>query len=896
MSFRLKIVLGIIVIQALLLVILVSISLKFLRLSNEIELSTRATSLVSLFAVTLREAARNKDTGAILAEAHVMDGQPGVIYARVMIDDAYVYAGDPAYQNRAFVEDDMIEDVDDEIFDAYSSVIDDNGAVIGRAEIGLSIRQIASVMDAARRQISMIAIIGMGFSVIMAILLGNYFARQLKNLRDATRSIASGNIGYQMYMKGEDELAQTANAFNTMSRKLAMLYSEKQSALNASEDKASNLREKERRLKAILDNAGDGIITIDTYGDIESFNVAAERMFGYPQSEVLGENVKMLMDEPYQGEHDDYISRYMDTGEKRLMGSAREVRGRKKNGDIFPMELEVSEMVLEGQRLFIGVARDISERRRAEDELRKAQVAALEAARAKFEFIANISHEIRSPMNGVLTMINLLDDSELSEEQREYVGVIHESGSALITIINDILDFSRLEAGQLDLETIDFDLEQMIEDVCRLLHASASGKGLELLYMIEGNVPTALVGDPARLRQILVNLVDNAIKFTEHGSVTVQVTVVEDQGGLVILHFAVIDTGVGLSPRAQRCIIEGTEEEIVASSEYRPGSTGLGLAISRKLVSLLAGEIGIESKEGVGSTFWLNVSFRRQLVVSREASPQYSQLQGLKALVIDNRDVWSGFLKDQMDTVEMDVTLVSDFRQGLAILRKASDQDLPFDLVIFDMMIPETSGLELAATIRADSLITSPRMIMIATTGYRGDSEEVRRVGIMGYLTTPVSSGQLCDCISAVMNIAEDDEETLITRHSLADTRASQRDHVLLVFENPKDQKQLILQVQGLGYRVHYLNDAIALATASSLHYYGCILIDCRALAPAAWRDYLSKLRSAINVEHQVKYIVVIDERNQSLGPDYLVAGASAVLTWPVQTELLKDTLSDCYS
>jgi PAS domain S-box-containing protein len=896
MSFRLKIVLGIVLIQALLLVILVTISLKFLRLTNEIELTTRASSLASIFAVTLREAVRGKDSDAIIAEARVMAGQPGVVYARVVVDGKIYYAGDPEQRKLPFVEDDMYEDVDDGVFDAHSSVIEANGTVIGDSAIGLSVRQIANVMDAARRQITMIAIFGMCFSVIMAIFLGNYFARQLKNLRDATRSIASGNIGYQMYMKGDDELAQTANAFNTMSRKLAMLYSEKQAALNESEDKATNLREKERRLKAILENAGDGIITIDIHGDIESFNVAAERMFGYSQSDVLGENVKMLMDEPYSIEHDGYLSRYLETGEKRLMGSAREVRGRDKNGKIFPMELDVSEMSLEGQRLFIGIARDISQRKLAENELRKAQAAALEAARAKFEFIANISHEIRSPMNGVLTMINLLDDSELSEEQRNYVGVIHDSGSALITIINDILDFSRLEAGQLDLESIEFDLEQMIEDVCRLLHANATSKGLELVHMLEGNVPTALVGDPARIRQILVNLVDNAIKFTDKGSVTVRISVVEEQGDSVMLHFAVIDTGIGLSSKAQRSIIDGSEEDIATSGEYRPGSTGLGLAISRKLVSLLAGEIGIESELGSGSTFWLNVSLLRQSSLVRDTEPHYSQLNGLKALVIDNREAWSGFLKDQMDTIEMEVSLAADYRQGIDILRKATEQNQPFDLVIFDMMIMEASGLDLAARIRSDSRIKHLRMIMVATTGYRGDSEEVRRVGIMGYLTTPVSSAQLYECISAVMRLADDDEDTLITRHSLADTRASQRTHVLLMLDNTADLRHLLLQVQGLGYRVHYITDMAALVTASNRHYYGCIVVDWRGLKPEMCHDHISALRSSLNVEHEVKFVALIEENDQLLGPDYLAAGASTTLVWPVQVDILQDSLNDCYS
>jgi CheY-like chemotaxis protein len=210
------------------------------------------------------------------------------------------------------------------------------------------------------------------------------------------------------------------------------------------------------------------------------------------------------------------------------------------------------------------------------------------------------------------------------------------------------------------------------------------------------------------------------------------------------------------------------------------------------------------------------------------------------------------------------------------------------------MMIPEISGLELAATIRADALMASVRMIMIATTGYRGDSEEVRRVGITGYLTTPVSSAQLYECISAVINLAEDDEETLITRHSLADSRASQRDHVLLMLEDSLERRQLLLQVQGLGYRVHYVNNLAAVTTASSRHYYGCVLIDCRGLTPAACTERLSGLKSSIHVEHPVNLVALIELSDKSLHQDYLAAGASATLCWPVAVDALQDILTAC--
>lgn len=895
MSFRLKIVLGIVIIQALLLVILISISLNFLRLSNEIELTKRATSVASLFAVSLRDAARANNMEAMLADAKTLVGQSGVVYARVFTDAVQVEAGDPDALERPFSDDLLIDEVNDGVFDTYASITEPDGAVMGRVEIGLSIAEIAQVMDAAQRQISTIAIIGMGFSILMAILLGNYFARQLKSLRDAARSIASGNIGYQIYMKGEDELAQTANAFNTMSRKLALLYSEKQAALNDAEDRAMGLREKERRIKAILENAGDGIITIDTHGDIESFNATAEHMFGYTQNEVIGENVNMLMGEEDSLAHDGYIARYLKTGERRLMVSAREVLGRHKDGSLFPMELDVSEMVIEGQRLFIGIARDISERKVAEEKLQKAQQAMIDAARSKFEFIANISHEIRNPMNGVLSMINLLEGSRLSSQQREYVTHIHDSSATLITIINDILDFSRLEAGQLDLDNTAFDIEQTIEDVCRLLRGNAEAKGLELTYKINAGVPTGLVGDPARMRQILINLVDNAIKFTDSGNVTLTLELERRKDDQVMLCFSLTDTGIGLSPRAQRGILEGSDEELKAISEGRKGSIGLGLAIVRKLVQLMGGELGIDSVQGRGSTFRFSLPLRRQMTMAeRSAKTPANEFPGLKVLVIDSRDVWSAFLYEQISNFGMSVKLANDPEQGMDLLREATDQDQPYDVVIFDMMIPESNGLELAARIRSDTRIAALRMIMIATTGYRGDSEEVRRVGITGYLSTPISTNQLYECISAVMSLPADDETTLITRHSIADSHALQRDHMLLVLGDSEDQRYLLYLLEKLDKRPHFIADVSEINVACSLHYYGCIIVDCRGLTPAASKGQIYKLRSALHVMDAVHILAIIEELDEQLSDEYLNAGADSLLKWPADLDQLEARLEGC--
>ena len=893
MSFRLKIVLGILLIQSLLLVILISISLNFLRLSNEIELSKRASSIATLFSVTIKDAVIWQDQEAVRKVANVILGQPGIIYARVISGDEVIAAVGPEdVLARPFSEDFLIDDVNDDVFDVYSD-ISEKGKVFGRVEVGVSISEIAHVMDAARRQISTIAVIGMVFSILMSILLGNYFARQLKSLRDASRSIASGNIGYQLYMKGDDELSQTANAFNTMSRKLALLYSEKQDALQNAEKRATDLREKERRINAILDNAVDGIITMDEFGEIESFNPAAERIFSYSVADILGESITVLMAEPFAGEYRQHIENFNRKGSVELIGVGREVTGRDSAGKTFPMELDISELEIEGQTLFVAIVRDISQRKYSEQALYEAQVAALESARAKFEFIANVSHELRVPMNGVLAMINLLHDTGLTDEQREYVESIHNSGSSLITIINDVLDYSRIEAGQLNLEALDFDLEQTIEDVCNVMRPAAEKKKLELVYMINGTLQTSLKGDPARLRQILMNLVDNAVSYTRKGEVILAVRKLEETEENVTLEFEVRDTGVGLSPKAQRTIMEDTLDARQLTTKKAGRSSGLGIAISRKLLKMMGGEMGLDSKVGQGSTFRVRLTLARQHDVSREQKKRpYSELSGLKVLVVDYRNAWRSFLQGQMDSIGMSTSGMDSVDQALAELQRASENDDPYDLVVFDMMMPRQNGLQLARRIQANEEISLPKMIMVATTGYRGDSEEVRRAGISGYLTTPVRTAQLYECIATVMRMEEDDT-TLITRHSLADTSAMLRDHVLVVENDAVDRKTALKYIQDRGYRVHYVSSVEDAMVAVKQHFYGCVLVSCDHIGEEVLKN-LAEFKKTVLAEHPVKCIAVFSDRPDGGTSACREIGFDDYLIKPLTPASMQEKLESC--
>jgi PAS domain S-box-containing protein len=1006
MSFRLKIILGLVVIQLLLLVILVWSSLNFLRTSNEVELSSRASSIADILASTLEDKLLDSDQPGLTGHISDLLALPGTVYVRIVNRAGTVVAegGDAAALGRTFVEDFLFEDVDDDIYDVTADIVR-GGETVGSVQLGLTIRSINTIMDAARREMATIAMIGLGVSVVFSVLLGNYFRRQLTSLRDAARRIASGDIGYQIPVLGGDELAQTAGAFNTMSRKLVSLYSEKQAALTGARQKAQMLHESERRIHAVLHHAMDAIITIDENGLIGSFNPAAEKIFGYSAGEAIGEGLGLLMPQPYLAEHERYIQQFIRGGDRTILGVAREIQGLRKDGTQFPLEIDISEMEVEGRYLFIAIARDITERKRleeriratiecapismlmvdangsivlinaeterlfgysrsellgkgveilvperfrghhaqlrqqyyaapqarrmgrgrdlyglckngvefpieiglnpietkdgllvlatilditerknAESELRQAKEIALESSRSKFEFIANVSQEIRVPVNSMLGTINILLDTGLSPEQRERVAEIQASGNSLITIINDVLDFSKIEAGKLYLESIEFDLWQTVDLVYQFYRDQAARKGVNLVYVMPYLVPTALRGDPTRLRQLLINLVDNAVKFTEKGEVVLRVEVAEDAGDEVVLRFAVSDTGPGITPATQKRIFE-----IFARTEApvtpRYGSSGLGLVISKRLTEMMDGAIGVESAPGRGSLFWFTCRFVKQPEVKTAVRPAYQEMGGLKVLIVNADAVALASLQNMVSELGMHASGVDDGVRALHELCTAAEHRQPYDLVIFDMMMRGMSGLLFARTVREDGRIAGVRMIMVATTGYRGDSEEVHHVGVQGYLTAPIETDQLYECIAAVMGIDRNDHDTFITRHSLVASRQPQHGYALVVAVDGERQKQLLARLERIGYRACLALDAAQALDATARNHHDLVLVDneTRELLDA---EAIRKLRSRENQGEHIPVVVIVspaasgDQRQA-----YRAAGADECFTDMVDIE-----------
>jgi len=646
----------------------------------------------------------------------------------------------------------------------------------------------------------------------------------------------------------------------------------------------------ERQTRQILESAHDAFVAIDADGAITDWNRQAQTMFGWTSVEAIGRDLaQTIIPVEQRGGHRRGLRRFVAGGQSRVLGRLLELSAIHRDGREFPVELTISAVETDGGYSFNAFVRDITQRRRAEQELRLARDEALEASQMKSMFVANVSHEIRTPMNGVIGMSELLLDTALEGEQREYAEMISSSGEALLEVIDDILDFSKIEAGKLELDPTDFDLRDAIEKVCGTQAARAHKKGLELVVAIELDLPALLHGDVARLRQVIANFVSNAIKFTAKGEVVVRASSAAANEDATVVRVEVSDTGIGIE-RAALLRLFRPFSQADGSTTRKYGGTGLGLAICRQLIDLMGGTVGADSEPGQGSTFWLEVALARP--AAGEAAPaQQRELSGLRVLVVDDRAASRRTLEHQLGYWETSCDVAENAAAAMELLLSAATAGRPYEVALLDQDMPDVDGQALARAIRAQAALGPIRLILLSSSGPRPEPYESPTL-FDRVLTKPVRQSRLYDEIQTLI-AGESPVDRRIQASASVDVDVAQQRaklEVLVVEDNPVNQTVAVRMLAKCGFGARAAENGHEALKALSERPYAAVLMDCQMPGLDGYQTTM-QIRSSEQDGLRIPIIAMTANSMRGERERCLAAGMDDYLTKPLRNKTLRDTL-----
>ena len=659
--------------------------------------------------------------------------------------------------------------------------------------------------------------------------------------------------------------------------------------VTARRETEEELRTSREEYRHLVENANDVIYSCDPYGYFTYVNPTVRVVLGYSERDFLGKHFREIIDPEVRESVEEFYRKQFVT---RAPNTYYEFPAVTASGDRVWIGQNV-QTLMSGEWVigFQAVARDITVLKKMRDELARTRDAAIESARLKSEFLANVSHEIRTPMNGVIGMADLLVTSAMNSEQREYAQTVRQSAESLLRIVDDILDISKIEAGKLTVRMIEFDLDELIDDITDVFAERAAAKGIRFRSIIYPDVHRQLRGDALRVRQIIVNLVGNAIKFTPEGEVTLSVMQDSESESGVTLWFLVNDTGIGIAGSDQERLFTPFMQ-VDGKTNRKFGGTGLGLAISKELVTLLGGRIGVASVPSEGSTFWFTVPMEKDSRAAR--APKRLALAGLRALVVDGDDVNRLMLRRHLSSAAMRVDEAADADAAMDRIRAAALAQ-PYDIVVIDMQLPRSDGLALSRAIRAeefDVIARTPIVLITAIGRRKSDVEAFRASGVNSFIIKPVRQSQLTSAVVAV--IGDRGEQTIAPAPSSAETGAAETivrlPRVLVVEDNVVNQKVAAGQLRMLGVEAQVAGNGAEAIAALRRGGFDAVLLDCQ-MPDVDGYEVAKEIRRLEQGANRIPIVAmtayVLDGERERC----LAAGMDDYLSKPVSTARLGETL-----